>query len=280
MAARLPQGTSSVAYQIKAAWASKIHVLYWAADADKLHRLLPGDTATTIITRAASGCTFDSSNGVIAGDNATRFTDSIAGGFGGLQENSNFVAGASWLGDVFNSGTGGTIGLSSAAATSTGSSFLVGSVNSYTIDWRLLDGSGNNSPGSPFSDDTVGWMTLAARFDQADATAKIRAWGNGSEFDGKRTNGSTGNTSKLGDTGRPLYIGDSYTGTGNTRMHFEFAFLAAVLSDADMATITSDPSSVIEVASIPTRLATPSSQLSLPRSALAAASSHSFRRFG
>lgn len=37
---------------------------------------------------------------------------------------------------------------------------------------------------------------------------------------------------------------------------------------------------LIEAASSPTRLATPSSQLSLPRSALAAASSHSFRRFG
>lgn len=63
MAARFPQSTTSVAYRIKPAWASKIHVLYWAADADKLHRLRSGDSATTILTRSASGCTFDATNG-------------------------------------------------------------------------------------------------------------------------------------------------------------------------------------------------------------------------
>ena len=280
MAARFPQSTTSVAYQIKAAWASKIKVLYWAADADKLHRLRSGDSATTILTRSASGCTFDATNGVIAGNNSTRFSDSIAGGYGALQENSNFTAVASWWGDVFNSGSSGRIGISSAAATTKGSSFLVGSVVSYSLGWFDQAQNGDNSPATPFSNDVVDWMTLAARFDAADAIIRIRAWGNGSEFDTKRAGGTISNTSLLGDTSRPLYIGDSWTGTGNSKMHFEFAALCGVLSDADMATITSDPASVIEVASSPTRLAIPTSQLTLPRSALAASSSHSFRRFG
>ena len=38
MAARFPQSATSVAYRIKPAWASKMHVLYGAPDADKLLR--------------------------------------------------------------------------------------------------------------------------------------------------------------------------------------------------------------------------------------------------
>lgn len=279
MAARFPQSGTSVAYQIKAAWASKIHVLYWAADADKLHRLRSGDTSTTILTRSASGCTFDSTNGVIAGNNSTRFTDSIAGGYGALQENSNFTWGASWWGDMFNGGMSGSVGISSAAATTFGTSFLARTA-ADSIGWATEDGPEVTSPATPFTDNVVGYMTLAVRHDQADATNDLRAWGSGSEFTAKRTNVNPVDTSLLGDTARPLYIGDSKTGTGNTKAHFEFAFLAGVLSDADMATITSDPASVIEVASSPTRLSIPTSQLTLPRSALAASSSHSFRRFG
>lgn len=248
MAARFPQGTGNLAYRIKPAWASKIHVLYWAVEADKLQRLRSGDTVTSQVTRSASGCTFDATNGVIAGNNSTRFTDSIAGGYGALQENSNFTAVASWWGDVFNSGSSGRIGISSAAATTKGSSFLVGSVVSYALGWFDQAQNGDNSPATPFSNDVVDWMTLAARFDSADAIMRIRAWANGSEFDTKRAVGTISNTSLLGDTARPLYLGDSWTGTGNSKMHFEFAALCGVLSDDDMATITSDPASIIEVA--------------------------------
>lgn len=281
MAARFPQSTTSVAYQIKAAWSSKIHVLYWAADADKMHRLRSGDTSTTILTRSASGCTFDSTNGVIAGNNSTRFTDSIAGGYGALQENSNFTFGGCWYGDFFNGGiTSSTVLISSNSSyPPSGSFYLAG--NGYEPKWSLHNGDSNTAPGTPVSDNVIGYMTLAVRHDQADATADLRTWCNGSEFDTKRvTSVSPTSTSLLGDTGRDLYIGDSKTGTGNTKAHFEFALLAGVLSDAEMATITSDPASVIEVASSPTRLAIPTSQLTLPRSALAASSSHSFRRFG
>lgn len=255
MAARFPQGTGNLAYRIKPAWASKIHVLYWAVGADMLQRLRSGDTVTNQVTRSASGCTFDSTNGVIAGNNSTRFTDSIAGGYGALQENSNFTWGASWWGDMFNGGIPGAVGISSGSATAAGTSFLACTAE-FALEWATHSGPAEVSPSTPFSDDMVGYMTLAARHDQADATNDLRAWGNGSEFTTKRMNVTVSSTSLLGDTSRPLYIGDSKTGTGNTKAHFEFAFLAGVLSDAEMATITSDPASVIEIAA-PTITLTP-----------------------
>lgn len=281
MAARFPQSTTSVAYQIKAAWASKIKVLYWAADADKLHRLRSGDSATTILTRSASGCTFDATNGVIAGNNSTRFSDSIAGGYGALQENSNFTFGGCWYGDFFNGGiTSSTVLISSSSAQPPSGSFALRG-NGYEPKWEMHSTDGNNAPSVPCSDNVVGYMTIAVRHDQEDATADLRAWCNGAELDTKRNVSVTvTSTNLLGDTSRPLYIGDSKTGTGNTKAHFEFAFLAGVLTDADMATITSDPASIIEAVADPTRNSTAASQLTLPRSALAASSSHSFRRFG
>lgn len=279
MAARFPQSTAALSYQIKAAWSSKVKVLYWAADADKLHRLRSGDSATTILTRSASGCTYDSTNGVIAGNNSTRFTDSIAGGYGSLQEKSNFTFGGCWYGDNFNGGQSGIVGISSNGSYPPSGSFRLTTIG-YELAWYMHSNDGY-SYGGDSSNDVVGYMTIAVRHDQSDATADIRTWYNGSELTAKRVTSATlSSTNLLGDTSRPLYIGDSITATGNTKCHFEFAFLADVLTDAEMATITSDPASLIEAVADPTRNSTAASQLSLPRSALAASSSHSFRRFG
>ena len=252
MAARFPQSTTSIAYRIKPAWASKVHAIWWAADADKLHRLKSGDSATTIITRSASGCTFDAANGVIAGNNdATYFTDAIAGGFGGLQENSNFVFGGAFYGDLFNGGLNSTIIGSQPPPDVFSNGFRL-RPSSYTVDFKVNGGSGNDVGGSA-SDDVVGMVTIAIRHDQADATAKLRPWLNGAESTGDRIAASPSSTDKIGDsgTGTLVYLGGTGTGTGNTKAHFECAFLCAVLSDADMATITSDPSSVIELAGSP-----------------------------
>lgn len=250
MAARFPQSTTSVAYRIKPAWASKIHVLYWAADADKLHRLRSGDTATTILTRSASGATFNATDGLIEGDNATTyFTDSIAGGYGALQENSNFTFGASWYGDLYY-GVTDVRGIASVEPPNTYQTGIDLKAGPYYLDWKISGGYGGTY-GSAASDDVLGWMTIAVRHDQSDATAKIRPWVNGAEITSARAAATPPGTDLIGDTGRPLYIGGSWTGTGNTKAHFEFAFLAGVLSDADMATITSDPASVIEVAGSP-----------------------------
>lgn len=250
MAARFPQSTTSVAYRIKPAWASKIHVLYWAADADKLHRLRSGDTATTIITRAASGATFNAAEGLIEGDNATTlFTDSKAGGYGSLTEQSNYTAGCGYYGDLFN-GVTTVRGIASVEPPNTFQTGIDIKFGTYTVDWQTAGGFGNNNGGAA-SDDVAGRMVLAMRHDQSDATAKIRAWYNGAELTGNRANGTPSGSDLIGDTGRPLYIGGTWTGTGNAAAHFEFAFLAGALSDADMATITSDPASVIEVAGSP-----------------------------
>lgn len=280
MAARFPQSGSAVAYQIKAAWSSKIKVLYWAAGADSLHRLRSGDTVTTILTRSASGCTFDSTNGVIAGTNdTTYFTDSIAGGYGTFQEGSNFTFGGGFYGDLFNGGGGCTM-LASLAPPDTFDNGFKLRQSGTSLAFKVQNGSSNQFAGE-VGNDVAAIQTVAIRHDKSDATAHIRPWIDGAEATGRRvaTSGAT-STNLLGDTARPLYLGGSFTGTGNTKLHFEFAFLAASLSDADMATITSDPASIIEVASSPTRLSIPTSQLTLPRSALAASSSHSFRRFG
>lgn len=280
MAARFPQSGSSVAYKIKAAWASKIKVIYWAAGADSIHRLRSGDTATTVLTRSASGCTFDATNGVITGANdTTYFTDSIAGGYGALQENSNFTYGGAFYGDLFNGISAASIISAEPPPNIFGDGFHLRAAG-YGVEYGV-NGSVANVISGAAGNDVAEFTTFSVRHDQADATADVRIWLNGSESVGDRvTSASPTSTNLIGDTARPLYLGGSATGTGNTKVQWEFAFFAGVLSDADMATITSDPASVIEVAGSPTRLAIPTSQLTLPRSALAASSSHSFRRFG
>lgn len=251
MAARFPQSTTSVAYRIKPAWASKVHAIWWAADADKLHRLKSGDSATTIITRSTSGATFDATNGVISGASTTYFTDAIAGGFGGLQENSNFTFGGAFRGDLFNNSIDCYVIGSQTPPDTFNNGFRLRPYQ-YTVDFKVNGGGGNDVAGAA-SDDVVGMVTIAIRHDQADATAKLRAWLNGAESTGDRSTASPSSTDKIGDsgTGTLVYLGGSQTGTGNTFVHFECAFLCASLSDADMATITSDPASVIEVAGSP-----------------------------
>jgi hypothetical protein len=163
-----------------------------------------------------------------------------------LQENSNFTFGAGFYGDLFNSVTGNTLIGSVTPPDAFNNGFML-RPGSYTVEFKT-QGGGGNDVGSAASDDVAGFVTIAIRHDQSDATAKMRAWLNGAESTGDRATASPSATGKLGDTGRPLYIGGSWTGTGNTADHFEFAFLADALSDADMATITANPADVIEVA--------------------------------
>lgn len=257
MAARFPQSGSSVAYRIKPAWASKILVCYWAASANSVHRLRSSDTATTVLTRSTSGATFNATEGRIEGNSTVYFTDSIAGGYGGLQENSDFVFGASYYGDIFNGITPklGVIGSLQAPDT-----FSDGfGLNIESFNWTAyIGGSGamNNISSGSMGDDVAGWMVLAARTLQSDATAKQRVWANGAEVAGARANLTSSSTAKLGDTGRPLYFGGTKNGTGNTKAAGEFWFLGVGLSDADMVSITTDPSQVIEVYTPPSPSAT------------------------
>lgn len=255
MATRFPQGTGNLAYRIKPAWASKIKAIYWAVAADTVQRLLPGDTVTTPISRAASGAGFDAANGFITGTNsATLFTDGIDGGIGGLKENDNFVFGASYYGDMFNGGSSGHTWLGSSPPPDIFSNGFSIKSDGYAPVWVVQDGAGGGR-GSEFSNDVAGWMTLAIRRDVADPIAAIRVWArteaaaSGAEFTDERvTSGSSSGTDLIGTVARPIYFGATHAGTGNTSAKFECCFLAGVLSDADMVTLVTNPADVIEVA--------------------------------
>lgn len=285
MAARFPQSGTSVAYQIKAAYAGKIHVLFWAASADSVHRLRPGDTASTIVSRAATGATFNSTDGRISGASgnalANHFSDSKTGGY--QSDADDFTVGFGVWGDLFNS-VAGTGSVSNIISCQYDHTFAPGfSVRVSSSELKVTHKDGGFVANVPnMADSTEALMTVAVRYVAADATAKDRMWVNGAEDTSKRaTTAPAGSDLTIGDASRPLIFGYTANDGTNERIEWEFAFFAdGTLTDAELATITSDPASVIEVASSPTRLAIPTSQLTLPRSALAASSSHSFRRFG
>jgi hypothetical protein len=263
MAARFPQGTGTLGYKIKAAWASKIHAIYWAVGADTVQRLYSGDTSTTPITRSASGASFDSTNGFITGTNTTTyFTDGKSGGIGGLKENDNFVFGASYYGDCFSGGHSGNLWIGSQPPPDTFTSGFAIETNSYGPDW-VVEGGGGGGRGSGFADDVVGWMTLVVRHNQADPTADIRVWGrtnadaSGAEYTDEQSTVSPSSTDLIGSDTRPIYFGGTIAGTGNSSAQFECCFIAAVLSDADMVTLTTNPADVIEVSSGATITLTP-----------------------
>jgi hypothetical protein len=179
MAARFPQSGTEIAWKIKDAWASKIHAIYWAATADSVHRLYPGDTETTIIPRSTSGAGFNSTNGTITGNNnTTHFTDSVSGGIGGLDEADNFGFFGAFYG---NNWTGAT-------------ALIIGSMPEVDVSrlgfrMRIIDFGAdvqlaNETAGANWATSNGGWLddgadklvTMACRHDQADPTNDIRAW--------------------------------------------------------------------------------------------------------
>jgi hypothetical protein len=82
-------------------------------------------------------------------------------------------------------------------------------------------------------------------------------WSNGAEATGLRESGVANTSSLIGDTARPIYLGGSYQGTGNTKQNWEFAFVGTgALTDADLVAITADPSILIEVMAADTTVPT------------------------
>lgn len=245
MTARFPQSASSVAYRIAAAYASKIYGICWAASADSAHRLHTGDNATTIITRAASGASFDAANGRITGNSSTLFTDFVSGGIAGLRENSDFTLGAVYFGDQFN-GVPDTMAIGTTAppdSFNNGSKFLFSGNVCYIGTTTISTGVGG------FSDNADKAIVFAYRNAQGDATAKQRLWANGAEVTAARTNAAPSSTSLIGDTSRPLYFGGTcqHGSNPNTKLQFEMMFIGSgALTDAEMAAITADPSVLIE----------------------------------
>jgi hypothetical protein len=247
MTARFPVSATSVAYQINATWASKIHVLYWPAGADSLHRLRTGEAATTVITRASSGATYNATDGRIEGTSTVSFTDSISGGYGGLRELDNYTAGVTAYGDMFNGVGAKKILFGSLPASDGFDGGFKMSIQNYVGKWGQQGTSGSiNLPG--LSDNVVAISSSAMRHNQSDPTNTVRMWDGGTEVSSGYAH-TPSSTSLLGDTARPFYIGSTFTGTGNTKFWFEAAwFGAGSLTDAEMVLLTNDPSQMIEAA--------------------------------
>jgi len=263
MAARFPVSATAVAYQIKSAWSSKIKAIFWPAGADSLHMLRPGDTTTTIVTRSASGATYNSTEGRIEGTANAPFAVEVSGGLGVNEDTAGLCFGASVYGDAFNFATANGI------CTVLGSAGSDPSINfnglglyakSYEIGAKV-----QNNPQyaitAPMANDVASLVGYAIRHDQSDGTAKFRVWvgengGTGAETTGFRQNPTAPNSSTaIGGTGRPLYVGQTKTIGGNTKIDFESAWLAVSLSDSDMVTISTNPADVIEPASTAAELA-------------------------
>lgn len=266
MAARFPQGTSSLGYQLSSTYSSKIKALYWAASADSVHRLRPGDSSTTIVTRATSGAAFDSTNGRITGsswDGTTYFTDTAASGSYFSAANADMVIGCGIFGDVF----GGTPTLGSRSTHAIISGGAYGQITSNTFPTMKATGFNAVVTGASagtqfdtaltgFGDDVAALNTYAYRFLSSDATAKNRLWKDGSELTGARLNNSPAGTTSWGDTTNPITFGASFNnGAADKQLAWEFAFVGdGTLTDADLAAITADPTVLIQVASSGTSL--------------------------
>lgn len=244
MAARFPQSATSVAWRIKPAYASKILSLYWAASANSVHRLRSGDTASTVLTRATSGATFDATNGRITGTSTVPFTDSVAGGIGGLRENSDFTLGAVYYGDLFNS-VAETYAISSVPGPDGG---VAGAKLEFYSNFPYFNVQGGAfTSATGFSNDVDKAIILAMRTLQSDGTAKQRGWVGGTENTSFRANTTPTSTALIGDTSRPIYFGNTVASSGNSYAAFEAVFIGTgALTDAEMAAITADPSILVE----------------------------------
>lgn len=250
MAARFPVSSSSVSYRIKPSWASKILVMYWPAGADSVHRLRSSDLATTILTRATSGATYDSSTGLIKGTSTTQFTDSIPGGYGGLREDSDLTCGASYWGDG-NDGTGQFNVLSCRQTYDEYDGFgILFSVYSPAIrvNNQGLFTANAGTPGGSFTDGIQAFYVFAGRTDHNNVTPndRFKIWANGVVANSNSSIATT-KADLIGDTARPLYFGNTRTGTGTSAQWMEVIWLAGQgMTDADMVAITTDPSVAIE----------------------------------
>ena len=254
MAARFPVSATAVNYQIKAAWSSKIKAIFWPAGEDSLHMLRPGDTTTTLVTRSASGATYNSTEGRIEGTASAPFAVEVSGGLGVNEDTAGLCFGASVYGDVFNfapaSGVCAVLG-SAGTDPSANNNGLGIFAKAYEFAGKV-----QNNPQyaitAPMANDVASLVGYAIRHDQSDGTAKFRVWvgengGTGAETTGFRQNPTAPNSSTaIGGTGRPLYVGQTKAVSGNTKVDFESAWLAVSLADADMVTLSTNPADVIE----------------------------------
>ena len=246
MAARFPVSATSVAYQIKAAWASKIHVVYWPAGADSLHRLRTGETVTTIITRATSGATYNATEGRLEGTSTVYFRDSIAGGYGALTEEGPWAAGGSAWGDLFDGVSAPGKALIASADVSIGDYIGGFYINAKGPYLKISSAASYLDQNYPFAENNNSLSAFAIRYHATDDVSKrLRTWADNVE----RTNNYhlVSNTNLIGSPARELYLGGSNSSAGKANVHPECMwFGAGTLTNAEMALLSVDPSQMIE----------------------------------
>lgn len=251
MAARFPQSATSIAYRIKPAYAGKVLAIYWPASADAVHRLYPGDNATTILTRSTSGAGFNATEGRITGNvvgaSGVYFADSRTGGLGTTEDGPLTYIG-SYFGDLFNGAPAGGVWLFGCGTPmDIFNDRTAAKANSYGID-MVRRGAATLTMGSAISmaDDVPALCTLAYRLDPSDTTAHHRIWANGAEVTSMRATGVPSSGLTVGATASPFRFGGTMVGSGNTKMEGECWIVGTDLSDAQLSAITADPSIVIE----------------------------------
>jgi hypothetical protein len=255
MAARFPQSSTSVAYQLTSTYSSKIKALYWAATADSVHRLRPGDTATTILTRSSSSASFNSTDGRISGsfNGTSYFTDQAASGSYFSAANNDCVLVTGIYGDIGGSGVPNLGGNTTHVAVYGGAyssvpfttfpgiklaSFTVNANNASNVVMTHLTG---------FSDGSNALNTFAFRYLAADGTARNRCWRDGAELTAIRDNTAGSGSTSWGDSTNPITFGASYNSSGTNLCEWEFAMVGlGTFTDGELDTITGDPTVLLE----------------------------------
>lgn len=280
MAARFPQSATPISgKRIPPALVSAgVKAVIWAATADSVHVLLAGQTTTTLLTRTPGGATYNSTDGRISGTvtgNGTSqyFALAVVGGIGVVANDYTQIVsyfgdtGAGWpamwfIGSDTPMGVfgdwDGLYGSTFARINTKGGLYQLAISTSGSFDY------GNNSND---------FCVFATRVNQGDATAKHRAWCNGSEDTGARNSTAISDTTAIGSSaGRTTYLGGTNANTagGVGIAEFEAALIGTGAIDAatmDALTAKAGPLTWIEDAPAAPTLSAPSGTATGPTQA-------------
>lgn len=251
MAARFPQSTSAISgKRIPTALVSAgVKAVVWAASANSVHVLLAGQTVTTLLTRAAGGATFNSTDGRITGTvsgsgTSQYFALSVSGGIGVTEQDYTQIV--SMYGEVgFGAGWGSHWLIGSDDPLGIFQNFEGLLATGYGIALHYKSNDMGGIPGGDWGDGTRDFMVVGIRSNQSDATARNRCWANGAEVTTRRNNSANAGTTAIGSTaGRPIYFGgtntDASPGDTNTNaLEFEAILVGTgAIPDATLDALT------------------------------------------
>lgn len=259
MAARFPQSATPISGKRipPALVTAGVKAVIWAATADSVHVLLAGQTTTTLLTRTPGGATYNSTDGRISGTvtgNGTSqyFALAVVGGIGVVANDytqivSYFGDTGTWWPNMWFIGSDSPMGGFGDWDGLYGSTFA--RINTKRgLYQQPISTSGSFDYGNG-SDD---FCVFATRVNQGDATAKHRAWCNGSEDTSARNNTAISDTTAIGSsTGRAIYFGGTNANTagGVGIAEFEAALIGTGAIDAttmDALTAKTGPTTWIE----------------------------------